>query len=160
MYALYDTCGVMWWSKMAFDLTYMSHSLFLSFSSQEFLQTSVELPPITCRKAHPSLSLSLSCPAPVFSLLSSFLPLFTSLPLSGASVWTALWTEWWSGTTTSTWPTSLRGSSLFSSPLSWRSRDTASTWRRWPPCSNPNTRTSFWWETRMQLLFSFVPAVI
>lgn len=66
----------------------------------------------------------------------------------GASAWTAWWSEWWNETTTSTWPTSQRGSSPSSSPRSWRSRGTGWTWRRWLPCSSPNTRKSFWWVER------------
>lgn len=72
----------------------------------------------------------------------------------GASAWTVWWSEWWNETTTSTWPTSLRGSSPSSSLRSWKSRDTGWTWRRWLPCSSPNTRKSFWWVKRNAILYS------
>lgn len=71
---------------------------------------------------------------------------FSSVP-PGASVWTVWWSAWWNATTTLTWRTSPRGSFLSSSLRSWKSKDTGSIWRKWPPCSNPNIRTSFWWGT-------------
>lgn len=80
-----------------------------------------------------------------------FFPLFLHFSFAGspgASAWTAWWKEWWSATTTSTWPTSLSGSFPSSSPQNWRSSDTGSIWRRWLPCSSPNTRTNFWWGNR------------
>lgn len=66
-----------------------------------------------------------------------------------ASAWTVWWKEWWSVTMTSTLPTSPRGSFPSSSPQNWRSSDTGSIWRRWLPCSSPNTRTNFWWGNRI-----------
>lgn len=66
----------------------------------------------------------------------------------GVSAWTVWWSEWWNETTTLTSPTSPRGSSPSSSLRSWKSRDTGWTWRRWLPCSSPNTRKSFWWVKR------------
>lgn len=66
----------------------------------------------------------------------------------GVSAWTVWWSEWWNETTTLTWPTSPRGSSPSSSLRNWKSRDTGWTWRRWLPCSSPNTRKSFWWVKR------------
>lgn len=92
----------------------------------------VELPHTTCSNAHILIHVYLT---PALSLLFPFLPHSFSISVPPeASAWTVWWREWWSATTTSTWPTSLRGSSPFSSPRSWRSRDIVSTLRRWLPC--------------------------
>ena len=86
----------------------------------------IELSHRTCSNAHILTHVHLT--------LFPFPPFFSISVPPEASAWTVWWREWWSATTTSTWPTSLRGSSLFSFPRSWRSRDIVSTLRRWLPC--------------------------